>query len=232
MLLSILAPRAATIYNLQDHSERNWLPAYALTIQIVVTFLVWVRLISRFSTNGRPGFDDVLIFLAWILGTAVTAACILCESTPWASLWVYNELTGSQRSIALDSINTYGVFRSKTGGKADWYVDSKVKMCSLLTLSRFPTSSRCFSSGLHASLKYQSSCSIDALSQVHTVGDSNGQYGPQWALSLHTRLALLLYCLRHAGLSRLFGDNTIHHGSPHIQISTALALRLPHKSLS
>ncbi|TID18911.1 hypothetical protein E2P81_ATG05887 [Venturia nashicola] len=77
MRSSLLAPRATTLYNIQDHSERNWLPAYALTIQIIVSFLVWVRLISRFSTTGRPGFDDVLIFLAWILGTLMTAVCIL-----------------------------------------------------------------------------------------------------------------------------------------------------------
>lgn len=78
MLSSLLAPRAPTLYNIQDYSERNWMPAYALTIQIIVTFLVWIRLISRFSPNGRFGFDDVLIFLAWILGTLLTAVCILC----------------------------------------------------------------------------------------------------------------------------------------------------------
>ncbi|RDI88319.1 hypothetical protein Vi05172_g1937 [Venturia inaequalis] len=77
MVSTSLEPQPATFYNLEDHSERNWLPAYALTIQIVVTFLVWARLFVRFTTNGRPGFDDVLIFLAWILGTLMTAVCIL-----------------------------------------------------------------------------------------------------------------------------------------------------------
>lgn len=105
MLFSILDPRA-TAYNILDHSERNWLPAYALTIQIVVTFLVWVRIISRLTTNGRAGFDDVLIFFAWILGTLMTAACILCMYTPrfdttstdrfsCASLWVQQAYMGS-----------------------------------------------------------------------------------------------------------------------------------------
>jgi archaellin len=32
-------------------------------------------------TRGQVGLDDVLIFLAWILGTALTALVLLCEYT-------------------------------------------------------------------------------------------------------------------------------------------------------
>lgn len=106
MVSTSLEPQPATFYNLEDHSERNWLPAYALTIQIIVTFLVWARLFVRFTTNGRPGFDDVLIFLAWILGTLMTAACILCKyaqkihlflANPFScvSLWIQQAYLGS-----------------------------------------------------------------------------------------------------------------------------------------
>ena len=116
MLFSILAPRAATLYNLQDHSERNWLPAYALTIQIIVTFLVWVRLISRFSTNGRPGFDDVLIFLAWILGTAVTAVCILCMCP------ITGSLLRTQLPDMLPAVYKYGFNKHIWGVQVkDWW---------------------------------------------------------------------------------------------------------------
>jgi hypothetical protein len=156
MLFSILAPRAATLYNIQDHSERNWLPAYALTIQIIVTFLVWVRIISRFSINGRAGFDDVLIFLAWILGTAVTAACILCMCPSLALFCVQNYLTNYQLCTNMGSTSIYGVSQSRIGGKGDWYLDPLCQMESLLIASRSPISLRFCSFGVPASPKYQS----------------------------------------------------------------------------
>jgi hypothetical protein len=58
--------------------ERNWMPEYALTVQIITTFLLWTRVLNRFTTRGQVGFDDVLIFLAWVLGTALTILVLLC----------------------------------------------------------------------------------------------------------------------------------------------------------
>jgi len=53
--------------------RRTWLPAYAITIQVVTTVLLAIRIISRLNKlGGRPGMDDVFIVLAWILGLVLT----------------------------------------------------------------------------------------------------------------------------------------------------------------
>jgi hypothetical protein len=66
------------VADFSNKQERNWMPAYALTVQIVTTFLLWTRILNRFTTRGQVGFDDVMIFLAWILGTALTILVLLC----------------------------------------------------------------------------------------------------------------------------------------------------------
>jgi hypothetical protein len=59
--------------------RRRWLPAYAITIEAVTTILLAIRLASRFKKlGGRPGFDDVFVFLGWAAGLAVTILASIC----------------------------------------------------------------------------------------------------------------------------------------------------------
>jgi peptidoglycan/LPS O-acetylase OafA/YrhL len=53
------------------HERRTWMPAYALTIGVVTTLLLAVRLFSRVTrAGGRWGVDDVFITIAWAVATA------------------------------------------------------------------------------------------------------------------------------------------------------------------
>jgi hypothetical protein len=62
-----------------DHTKREWLPAYAITVQTITSLLVAVRLVSRLNrTAGRAGFDDVLILGAWLTGLAMTVLICIC----------------------------------------------------------------------------------------------------------------------------------------------------------
>lgn len=55
------------------------MPVYALTIQIVTTLLLTIRLISRVNgTGGRFGFDDVFITIAWAIATVNIGLIIKC----------------------------------------------------------------------------------------------------------------------------------------------------------
>ena len=61
-----------------SHEQRNWMIAFVLPIQIVTTLLLWIRLLSRFHrSGGQPGFDDVLVFVGWVLGTGLSATVLL-----------------------------------------------------------------------------------------------------------------------------------------------------------
>lgn len=54
------------------------MPAFVLPIQIVATILCWIRLIARFQrSGGQFGLDDVLIAIAWVLGTGVSVVGVL-----------------------------------------------------------------------------------------------------------------------------------------------------------
>ncbi|KAF2434105.1 hypothetical protein EJ08DRAFT_694126 [Tothia fuscella] len=66
-----LVLRSLTI-DLSNHEQRNWMAAYAVPIQVVTSLLLWLRIATRFSTQGRLGLDDILILIAWALGCAVT----------------------------------------------------------------------------------------------------------------------------------------------------------------
>jgi hypothetical protein len=56
------------------------MPAYAITIQVITTLLLAIRLISRAKrVGGRVGIDDVLIFFAWLFGLGLTVLIIYCE---------------------------------------------------------------------------------------------------------------------------------------------------------
>jgi hypothetical protein len=60
--------------------RRTWMLPFGLTIEIVTTLLLAVRLISRSKRlGGNPGFDDVLIVIAWLLGLGMTICCIYGE---------------------------------------------------------------------------------------------------------------------------------------------------------
>lgn len=53
--------------NLDDPVRRTWMPAYALTWQVVSTVLVWGRLHLRSRRlAGSLGFDDAFVLLAWV----------------------------------------------------------------------------------------------------------------------------------------------------------------------
>jgi hypothetical protein len=59
--------------------RRAWLPAYVISIQVVTTILLWIRIGGRLagkSTSGL-GIDDFLIVIAWILGTTLAALAVL-----------------------------------------------------------------------------------------------------------------------------------------------------------
>ncbi|KAK5010914.1 hypothetical protein LTR28_006946 [Elasticomyces elasticus] len=50
--------------------RRNWMPAYAITLQVVTTILVSARFWSRLKRQaGGFGTDDSFILLAWVLNT-------------------------------------------------------------------------------------------------------------------------------------------------------------------
>lgn len=54
--------------------RRNWMPAYALAVTIIITFLVGVRLLSRLrGTASKLGLDDGFISAAWMISMASTA---------------------------------------------------------------------------------------------------------------------------------------------------------------
>lgn len=53
------------------------MPAIAVTIEVVTTILLWVRVANRFVTKSRLGFDDYLIIVAWFLGVLVTVTVLL-----------------------------------------------------------------------------------------------------------------------------------------------------------
>jgi hypothetical protein len=51
------------------------MPIYAITIEVITTVLLGVRLISRFNKlGGRLGLDDIFIVLGWIVAVAMTSA--------------------------------------------------------------------------------------------------------------------------------------------------------------
>lgn len=70
--------RSVTV-DLNNHEQRNWMPGYAIPIQVVTTILLWIRIATRFSSHGHLGLDDVLIVCAWVLGTVVTGLVLYCE---------------------------------------------------------------------------------------------------------------------------------------------------------
>jgi hypothetical protein len=59
------------------NGRRSWMLPFGLTIEIISTLLLAIRLISRFKgLGGNPGLDDVLIVIGWLLGLGVTICCI------------------------------------------------------------------------------------------------------------------------------------------------------------
>lgn len=62
--------------NLHAH-RRTWMTPYAVTIEILTTVLLGIRLGSRISKlGGRPGLDDILITAGWLIGLGLTITVI------------------------------------------------------------------------------------------------------------------------------------------------------------
>jgi hypothetical protein len=63
------------------HNKRTWMPAYGITIASITTILLAIRLYSRFQgSSGKPGLDDLFLFIGWVLATVAIAFALLCES--------------------------------------------------------------------------------------------------------------------------------------------------------
>jgi hypothetical protein len=61
-----------------SHDRKTAMPALAVSIEVVTTVLLWMRIGSRFTTaKSSLGLDDVLIFAAWITGVGLTVAVLL-----------------------------------------------------------------------------------------------------------------------------------------------------------
>jgi hypothetical protein len=64
----------ATAANL--NARRPWILAYAIPFQVVTTFLLAVRLISRYyrlgGRLGALGLDDAFIVVGWMISLGVT----------------------------------------------------------------------------------------------------------------------------------------------------------------
>ena len=66
---------ATTLSGNPNPVRRTWMPPYAITIEVITTSLLAIRLASRFKhLGGRPGLDDVFVTTAWVLGIGMTIA--------------------------------------------------------------------------------------------------------------------------------------------------------------
>jgi hypothetical protein len=80
-LLSLLLWKNRALYPMDytNHERRTWIPAYAITIEIVTTLLLAIRLLSRVNkTGGRLGLDDVFITIAWAIATVNIGLIVKC----------------------------------------------------------------------------------------------------------------------------------------------------------
>jgi hypothetical protein len=66
-----------------SNGRRTWMLPFGLTIEIVSTLLLGIRLISRSKRlGGSPGLDDILITIGWLLGLGMVICCIYGEYFP------------------------------------------------------------------------------------------------------------------------------------------------------
>jgi hypothetical protein len=101
--------------------ERNWMPIYAITIQVVTTLLLSIRLLSRLRPGGLPGLDDIFITIAWLLASALTAVVLLGSFIPFTTSCQC--LPGAQESTDMDGIDIYGMSHHRIGLQDGWYSD-------------------------------------------------------------------------------------------------------------
>jgi hypothetical protein len=60
--------------------RRQWMPPYAITIEVITTALLIIRLCSRWNKlGGRAGIDDVFVTTGWFLGLVATAGICYSE---------------------------------------------------------------------------------------------------------------------------------------------------------
>lgn len=66
--VGVLKSAMSTQFPFGDPKERReWLPHYAISFEVVTTFFVALRFVSRFQkAGGKPGIDDVFILFAWV----------------------------------------------------------------------------------------------------------------------------------------------------------------------
>src|ERR1700744_6671599 len=71
-----------------SHEERNWLPAYTITLWVAASLLLIIRLLSRWrlfkcqQAAAQFGVDDLFITLAWALSIPWSALCVICTPLP------------------------------------------------------------------------------------------------------------------------------------------------------
>jgi hypothetical protein len=71
-----------------SHEERNWLPAYTITLCVAASLLLFIRLLSRCrlfkcqQAAGQFGVDDLFITLAWAISIPWSALCVVCMPLP------------------------------------------------------------------------------------------------------------------------------------------------------
>jgi hypothetical protein len=101
---------------------RNWMPAYVIAIEAATTLLLSIRLLSRLRrTESQPGLDDIFIFIAWLLGVALTVTVLLGSFTVFTVFHhVTISLPGAQESAGMDGIGIYGMSRRKIGLQDGW----------------------------------------------------------------------------------------------------------------
>lgn len=107
-----------------SHDRKTAMPALAVSIEVVTTVLLWMRVGSRFSTaHSTIGIDDILIFAAWVTGLGLTVAVLLgmldlsLPSRPYShkhryrEIWAQSSHLGCAASILL---------QGRTGEVASW----------------------------------------------------------------------------------------------------------------
>ena len=97
------------------------MPALAVSIEVVTSVLLWMRIGSRLTTTHNTlGVDDLLIFAAWITGLGLTVAVLLGMCSPNCTIMIMFLTVAPKAPKSLASIVTSGTFHLNTTPKEDW----------------------------------------------------------------------------------------------------------------
>lgn len=103
-----------------NHDRKTALPALAVSIEVVTTVLLFMRIGSRFTAgHSTIGVDDVLIFLAWITGLGLTIAVLLGAFQDLNRQFTSNVLQALRSMVSIDM---YGMFHWSNSPGADWFI--------------------------------------------------------------------------------------------------------------